>query len=174
MGSVPKTRRDLLKMHDLARTGVRQRPQKNTVDDREDCCIGANAEGKRNYRQDRETRIAQKRSDDIRQIMQELFKKSYAVHPPDFFSHTLSRTELDQSLTGSLFFTQTTLEIEIAFELDMFLDLQAQLFITSFAEKEPAHTHASSSPITRPMARTICRQRLVSCTSCRLPAAVSL
>ena len=73
--SLATLKKPLLDSEDTIRARVGERLQERRIDKREDRCVGSDAKRQRGHRDQRESRIAAKRSDGIANLLNGLFQR---------------------------------------------------------------------------------------------------
>src|ERR1700723_2445261 len=145
------------------------------MNNREKRCSRTHAQSHHRNRDDRKSRGAAQRTKSIFQIVADMSQRQERVLLPQRLANLLGVAQLYPRLSPRLVGRHSTRLVVSCLFSQKGLDLVLQLGVGAFAAKksQPAHTAPPSSPITRPMARAICRHRLVSRTSCLRPSVVS-
>src|SRR6266851_1563171 len=99
--------------------------------------------------------------------------------PPNLLTYPPRTSKLHISLSSRLVLRHAPLNIfrDLLIHVQLNLLLQLRIALLPLKKSAPFHHSPSSrigvSPITSPIARAICRQRLVSTVNCLRPAVVS-
>ena len=164
---------------ELAGSRERQRVEQDAAYNGEKRHIRADAQRHHQNRNRGKSRCPRQCSGGVSEIAPEVVDDRDRVLLPQRLAHGAGIAEFDPRPPPCLFLRNAACHIFGDFPRHVAFHLCHQLRIRPPAAEKPVPAQSPPpfatnwSPITRPIARVICRQRLVSCTSCLRPMAVS-